>query len=50
LKGDFKNGDNLTIRLLNGGIHKLDSKSFRKFLITEKVAMSQAGVLYFSKK
>ena len=49
IEGDFKNGDNLTIRLLNGGIHKLDSKSFRKFLITEKVAMSQAGVLYSQK-
>lgn len=47
--GDYKTDEEVTIRLMNGGLHKLPSKSFRKFLVDEQVSLSQAGVMYSQK-
>jgi DNA polymerase elongation subunit (family B) len=44
--GNAAAGEDVTLRLLNGKSHKLPAKSFYKFLKDEKIALSQAGVLY----
>jgi DNA polymerase elongation subunit (family B) len=49
IEGDYKNGEEVNLRLLNGRIHKLSSSAFCKFLKDEKVSLSQAGVLYSQK-
>lgn len=49
IEGDHKNGEEVTLRLLNGGIHKLSASAFSKFLTKEKVSLSQAKVLYSQK-
>jgi DNA polymerase elongation subunit (family B) len=53
--GDFENlnrlpeDSELTIRLINGNLHKLTSKKFKKFLTQEKLSLSKAGVMYSQK-
>jgi DNA polymerase elongation subunit (family B) len=49
IEGDHKNNEEVSLRLMNGGIHKLSASAFRKFLTDEKVSLSQAGVLYSQK-
>lgn len=49
IEGDPRAGEETTIRLLNGAIHKLPAESFFKFLVKEKVSLSQAGVMYSQK-
>lgn len=47
---DIINSNNdVTVRLINGKIHKLTSANFCKFLTSEKIALSKAGVLYSQK-
>lgn len=47
--GDYKTDEDVTIRLMNGSIHKLASSTFKKFLAAEQVSLSQAGVMYSQK-
>ena len=49
IEGNYKNDNEVSIRLMNGTIHKLPSESFKKFLIKEQVSLSQAGVMYSQK-
>jgi len=49
VEGDYKAGEEVSLRLMNGKIHKLSADKFVKFLTTEKVSLSQAGVLYSQK-
>ena len=49
IEGDYKNEEEVSLRLMNGSIHKLSASAFRKFLKDEKVSLSQAGVLYSQK-
>ena len=49
IEGDINNNEEISLRLMNGKIHKLTSTAFRHFLKEEKVSLSQAGVLYSQK-
>lgn len=49
IKGDIHHDSEISLRLLNGKIHVLPTNKFKEFLIKEKVALSQAGVLYSQK-
>ena len=53
IEGDFENvlttDQDITIRLINGKIHKLNAKNFKTFLQSECVSLSKAGVLYSQK-
>ena len=49
IQGDINNDEEISLRLMNGKIHKLTSAKFRHFLKEEKVSLSQAGVLYSQK-
>jgi DNA polymerase elongation subunit (family B) len=49
VEGNYKTDNEVSIRLMNGTIHKLPSESFKKFLIKEQVSLSQAGVMYSQK-
>lgn len=49
VEGDLNAGEEITLRLMNGSIHKLPANKFKKFLTDEKVSLSQAGVLYSQK-
>ena len=47
--GDVNAEQEITLRLVNGKIHKLSSAAFKKFLTKERISLSQAGVLYSQK-
>ena len=53
IDGDFENisttSEDISVRLVNGKIHKLPAEDFKKFLRNEKVSLSKAGVLYSQK-
>lgn len=54
IQGDFENLDEntqgeITIRLINDKIHTLSVEKFKEFLISEKIALSKAGVMYSQK-
>ena len=49
VEGDIHSDNELTLRLLNGKLHKIGTDKFKQFLVSEKVALSQAGVLYSQK-
>lgn len=49
IEGDISNGEDITLRLMNGNTHKLSTDKFKQFLLKEKISLSQAGVLYSQK-
>lgn len=49
IEGSYGENRDLTIRLLNGKVHKLKPDKFQKFIELEQVAVSKAGVMYSQK-
>ena len=49
VSGEFGVTPTVTIALLNGKTHELPTDKFKKFLESEKVSISKAGVLYSQK-
>ena len=49
VQGNIEADEDITVRLLNGKMHTLSAKNFKKFLVTEKAALTKAGVLYSQK-
>jgi DNA polymerase elongation subunit (family B) len=47
--GDFETSEEVTIRLVNGKLHTTKVENFKKFLVSEKMSISKAGVLYSQK-
>lgn len=47
--GDFETSKEVTIRLVNGKLHTTKVDNFKKFLVSEKMSISKAGVLYSQK-
>jgi len=49
IEGEFGVTPEVTIRLIDGKIHKISSSKLAKFLTEEKISLSKAGVLYSQK-
>ena len=47
--GDFDTSEEITIKLVNGKLHTTKVENFKKFLVSEKMSISKAGVLYSQK-
>lgn len=47
--GDLEKDEKIDIKLINGTVSTIESKKFKKFIETEKIAVSKAGVLYSQK-
>jgi DNA polymerase elongation subunit (family B) len=47
--GEYGVTPEVTLRLMNGKLHKLTTEKFKQFLIKEQVSLSKAGVLYTQK-
>ena len=47
--GDLEKDEKVDIKLVNGTVSTIESKKFKKFVETENIAVSKAGVLYSQK-
>jgi DNA polymerase elongation subunit (family B) len=47
--GEYGVTPEVTLRLMNGKLHKLTTEKFKQFLIKEQVSLSKAGVIYTQK-
>lgn len=50
IEGEYGTTDDVTIRLVNGKIHKISANKLETFAEKEQIAISKAGVLYSQKQ